>query len=68
MILLPQYLRIYNFPTFTDYILPYSLSLVKRIAVVGSLSLLSLFSQILLTQDCHGNLSKYMALIVLLCY
>lgn len=36
--------------------------------MVGSLSLLLLFSQIILTQDCHNNLPKYTALIMLLLY
>lgn len=67
MTLLPHYLHIYNFLILTDYILPYYF-ITGRMNSCGSLSLLSLFSPILLTHGCQHNLPKYIALIVLFLY
>lgn len=67
MILLPQYLHIYNTLIFADYILPYYF-ITSRMNSCGFLSLLSLFSTIFFIRSCQNNLPKYMALIVLFLY
>lgn len=67
MTLLPQYLHICNSLIVTDYILPYYF-ITSRMNSCGFLSLLPLFSPILLIHGCQNNLPKYMALIVLFLY